>query len=420
MSYSIGNTEKYNYWFCQKIILIVFLLAVINDITGQTNYLPGYIITNDNDTINGFIDYRGDIRNSKKCRFKIDETATIIEYKPFEIRGFRFIVGKFYVSKSMPINNLKDSIFAEYLVNGIVDLYYYRDYDNDHYYIEKNNGETIELSNEEIKEYTEAGREYVRNSNKYIGLLKATFSDCLEIQPELNVAKLDHKSLINVTKKYHDFVCKDQQCIIYEKQLPVIKIRLAPVVSMNISDLTFSDNTFYSYFNFENSTSLSIGGILNASMPRLNEKISSQFEISIGKNYFYSLFIKQYDTYRTDYYDFHIRTTYLKGSGAIKYTYPKGKLRPVASLGGSLYYFINSKYKLSLKQVFSTKINNYEFDNILIPGFLFGGFGRIGVNYYLDERRILFFTLSYDYNYGNNHETSAAIKTLGFNLGIFL
>jgi hypothetical protein len=419
MSYSILYIRNYKIRVIQKAILVGLLSVIISKTSGQTNYQPGYIITNENDTVNGLIDYRGDIRNSKKCSFKINENSSNIEYKPFEIKGFRFIDSKFYVSKSIIIENSQDSIFAEYLVNGIADLYYYRNMDQDHYFIEKNNGETYELSNEKKYGY-DKGTRYVRNSQEYIGLLKIAFSDCIELYPQVDKTEFDHKSLINVTKNYHDYVCKDQKCIIYEKQLPVIKIRFAPVINLNISNIRIGDDSFYSSFDFEKSVSLSLGGIINASMPRLNEKLSSQLEVSIGKDYFYSFFIQDHSIYRKDYYDFHIRTIYLKGSGALKYTYPKGKIRPVASLGGSMYYSINSKNKIILEQKSISYINTYEYNDITIPDILFGGFGQIGVNYYLNENKIMFFTITYDYNYGTNLETNIVMKTLGFKIGIFL
>jgi hypothetical protein len=420
MAFSILNIKKLKIWSLHETMLFALLSFFINQTSGQTNYKPGYIITKENDTINGLIDYRGDFRNSKKCSFKANENSKSIEYNPFEIKGFHFNNGKFYVSKSISIENSPDSIFVEYLVNGIADLFYYRDIDHDHYLIE-NNGELFELSNEEIYGYDKDKKiRYVRNSNKYIGLLKVTFSDCVELFPQIDKAELSHKSLINLTKNYHDYVCNDQQCIIYEKPLPVVRIRLAPVINFNISNLGFKKDPFYSSFDFEKSLSMSIGGIMNMSMPRQNENFSTQLELSGGKNYFYSLYIQDKGLFGKDYYDFHIFTSYLKGSLALTYTYPKGKIRPVIGLGGSICYWADYKVKIILEQANLSYINTYEFSDIQTPDILYGGFGRIGLNYYLSKRTIAFLNLTYDYNYGYDLELSSVIKTLGFNLGFFM
>jgi hypothetical protein len=404
----------------QKSIPVFLLLFSISETAGQTDFQLGYIITIENDTIIGLIDYRGDIRNSKKCSFKTDKDSAIIEYKPFDIKGFRFTDGKFYVSKSILIENSKDSIFVEYLVNGIADLYYYRNIDQDHYLIEKNNGEMFELSNEKIYGFDKDRKtRYIRNSNKYIGLLKVAFSDCSQLYPQVDKAELNHKSLINITKNYHDFICQDQKCIIYEKQLPIIKIIFAPVINFNLSTAKIEHNSFYSSFNFNKSTSLSAGGVLNISLPRINDKLSSQIEVLTGENYFHS-FLMYDEVPIINYYDFHIRSIYLNGLISLKYTYPQGKLRPIGNLGFSLYYSIHPEYKIILEQVSGSTVFTFEDNNIPIPSFLYGGFGKIGVNYYLNEQIFLFLTLSYGFNYGYNVKSSILINTIGVNLGIFL
>jgi hypothetical protein len=404
----------------QKSIPVFLLLFSISETAGQTDFQPGYIITIENDTIIGLIDYRGDIRNSKKCSFKPDENSQSIEYNPFEIKGFRFVNGKFYLSRSVLIENSQDSIFAEYLVNGITDLFYYRNLDQDHYLLEKNDGEIFELTNEKIYGYDDdRNTRYIRNSNKYIGLLKVAFSDCVELYPEVDKTELNHKSLIDVTKNYHDYVCKDQECIIYEKLLPVIKIKFAPVINLNLSSIKIGDDSFYSLFNFNKSVSISAGGILNISLPRLNNKLSTQIEVLTGENYFYG-FLKYDEIPRIYYYDFHIRSVYLNGLISLKYTYPKGKIRPIGNLGFSLYHSVHPEYKIILEQVSGSTVYTYENNTIPIPDFLYGGFGKIGVNYYLNEEIFLFLTLSYNLNYGQNVDASIFINTFGINLGIFL
>ena len=56
----------------KKIFISIVLLGVAILAKGQTNPQEGYIITNENDTIRGTIDYLSDIRNMHTCLFKAD------------------------------------------------------------------------------------------------------------------------------------------------------------------------------------------------------------------------------------------------------------------------------------------------------------------------------------------------------------
>ena len=55
----------------RKIVLLLCLMAVIT-VKAQTNPQPGYIITNENDTIRGIVNYLSDLRNMRGCHFRAD------------------------------------------------------------------------------------------------------------------------------------------------------------------------------------------------------------------------------------------------------------------------------------------------------------------------------------------------------------
>ena len=82
------------------LLMLLSLCAVVN---AQRNFKSGYIITLTGDTIKGYIDSRGDIKNYKRCVFKENEENSSAEYSPEEIRAYRFIDGKFFISKLLKI-----------------------------------------------------------------------------------------------------------------------------------------------------------------------------------------------------------------------------------------------------------------------------------------------------------------------------
>jgi hypothetical protein len=52
----------------RKLLPFLFAIFLLNIcIKGQSHYRAGFIITKNNDTLTGLIDYEGEIRNAKSC-----------------------------------------------------------------------------------------------------------------------------------------------------------------------------------------------------------------------------------------------------------------------------------------------------------------------------------------------------------------
>lgn len=145
-----------------------------------------------------------------------------VVFRPGEILGYRFNNGKYYVSKSLPFDN--DRVpFVEYVLDGIADLYFYYDSNGENFVIEKEDGPMIRLDNQEMVIEDEYGTKYIHKSKRYVGQLKAAFSEAPELHPTLEQMNLSLKPMIQATKKYHEYVCGDQECIIFEKKPPIFK-----------------------------------------------------------------------------------------------------------------------------------------------------------------------------------------------------
>ncbi len=109
-----------------KFFLLIFLLA-IGEVFSQSDYRSGYIVKNNNDTLQGYLKYRADKANSKKCIFKEDLEAEKKAFLPDEIQAFRFTDSNYFVSKNVNTMQGEETLFLEYLIDGIVDIYFYRD-----------------------------------------------------------------------------------------------------------------------------------------------------------------------------------------------------------------------------------------------------------------------------------------------------
>ena len=126
--------------------LMVFIALFLTLVTkAQVNPKEGFIITNQKDTIYGMIDYRTNTINAQQCVFKADDASEYVKYTPGQILGYRFKEnGKFYVSKKFDNN---EEFFAEFLVDGIMNLYRKEKGFRQIYYLENEEGKVVQYEN---------------------------------------------------------------------------------------------------------------------------------------------------------------------------------------------------------------------------------------------------------------------------------
>ena len=190
-------------------------------LNAQADFRPGYIIKSDGDTIYGTIDYRGDVLMGGICKFK-DADNTIKTYSPTDLRAYRFIDSKYFVSKEVD----STTVFLEYLIKGKVNIYYMRDNNGDHYYLDKEGLRISEIPYEEEIKYIEDKLVFYE-STKHIGFLSLYMKDAPDFQSQINsFGKPAHINLIELAEDYHNIVCEGEKCIIYGKNQVSFPVRL--------------------------------------------------------------------------------------------------------------------------------------------------------------------------------------------------
>ena len=397
----------------------LFILTTVFNGSSQTSFRPGFYITWENDTVFGLIDYRGEVRNSSFCLFRQDETSEPERYEPSEIQAYRFTDSKYYISRSITLQGQEKQVFLEFLVNGIANLYFYRDMNHYSYFIEDKNGEWLELTNEVITEHRDGKGEINRNSNRYIGLLRATFADSPEIQPQIDRTSLAHKSLINLTRTYHDFVCTDdEKCIIYEKKLPLMKVRIAPVVKSGVAFLSFIEG-INSNYKFNPQFYPSAGFLLNASLPRINEKLSFEVELNVNSYNFHGSYEEENRSIM-EYYDAYIDIISLQPSLAVKYTFHTRKLKPTISAGVSTEIFASTEQNVVTVKMHSDTIYTYQSPDIPMATFVPGGFVQLGCNFPVFKNKTAFTNLRINHAAKRHHGIRMQIQSVSLNVGMYL
>lgn len=426
-----------------KFILIVISISFHLISFSQSDFHPGYYITLEQDTIFGLVDYRGDIRNSKQCVFKKNKSSEEIKFLPGEIHSYRFNEGKYYVSRIIEIEEeyqnldtrtneirkISTDVFLEFLVNGIADVYYYRDSNGSHYFIEKEDGKFYELVEHEIRKYVEGVGNVIVKTTKHIGILKATFADYPELQDVIDKSSLNHQDLINIASEYHNFMCEGEECIIYVKQLPPIQFSFAPQVNFRYSRLKFINGGSLDDFELRDNLYPSIGLLTKITLPRINEKLAFELGVNFSKDYYYG-YKETISAFNEKYEDLHVHMSCITGNLGVLYTYPKGKIRPVFGVGGSISRLIWNDLRIEREIVsdgeiyFETDDNLSErigVGNVMTPFVksCYGFYIKGGADFQIKERFVSI-KLFYNLNYGTEVLfTNAVIKSGGLNISTF-
>jgi hypothetical protein len=257
----------------KKFFIISVILPISCFLYAQTDFRNGYIIKLNRDSIVGKIDFRGDMKNSISCSFT-GQSRNIIEYKPGEIAGYKFINGKYYISKYVSRKENTDLLFVEYLVKGQKNLYYFSDNAGFHFLVDLKGDTLSEIPYHE--EYiNKDGRNYLYESKSHIGSLKTYFSDCSSIFDEIDhIKKPGFDNLISLTKKYHHLTCGDTGCIVYYKPEPLVKIAIEPWFGkINFAPLGLAETKYLTQ----------IGGMLYLWLPRSNERLFFKTGVSVTK-----------------------------------------------------------------------------------------------------------------------------------------
>ena len=136
-----------------RFLLLILIVAPLAGVNGQINFREGRIITTQNDTLFGLIKDGRTPRNLKVCLFKENKHSKAVKYYPDDIKSYKIIEGKYYASQLFSYEGAWNHVFADVLVEGNMNLYYFRRNKSISYYLENEDRGMIGLINrdKEIK-----------------------------------------------------------------------------------------------------------------------------------------------------------------------------------------------------------------------------------------------------------------------------
>ncbi len=322
---------------------LIVLIVTFSSSFGQNDFRNGFIITNDNDTIRGQLDYRSNSKNYESCIFKSEEGEK--KYYPSQIKGFGYVDDKFFSSQI-----LKDS-FVEVLIRGEISLYKSREM----YHIKKDTSffdlESI------IEEVVVDGKNGTRETSRWRGIVNYLTGDCLKnTTGSIASLKLDEKSLTRFILKYNK--CKGSEFTEYKANKPWSRFDVGATLGIIRSEITTDDTGSFSYLDDSYiSIDPSIGVLIAISFPRITEKMALQGELHFMKSG-YSSFLKLEGS-STQYHDTFIDLTTLSIPLSAKYSLPAKKYGLYIQGGINYDYHLMSNTKLLSERVVGNVVSTF-------------------------------------------------------------
>jgi hypothetical protein len=383
--------------FCISLLLFTFLIC-------YSSYKPGYLISNGNDTVIGLIKEQSEIDYSIHCFFKKNITDQPQEYLPFQIKGFRFINGKYFISSHVEINGEVKSVFFQWLIKSKVNILTYNySAKNYLYYMQIGDSSLIALKNTKTTIKTKYSDKYTFESDKpnissldydvekkeYIGVLNYYLQDWPKIHNKLTGLSLNKKNLIGIAKDYQNYSCPGTACIIYEDQ------KWGPVFNIGI-ELGYNLSNVHTPYeaHIKTSGNLGFGILLNYSNLPL---VSKNFSIQTGLFY-----VKQQYEYDKNYLQqfyppvnnalFDLKV--LRLPLILKYKFPIKQISPFIAGGLTIYY--RKATILGVQYLIDKVINGTWPINDIFYSYRMGGNLQIGFSVVLKPNIYFEYNLCYE------------------------
>ncbi|MEZ5195999.1 MAG: hypothetical protein R2764_06255 [Bacteroidales bacterium] len=309
-------------------------------------------------------------------------------------------------------------------------MYYLNDDWGEHYFIETERNGMVELSDEDRVQYTEGGTFLA--PSLYKGKLISSLSDYDGIQQKVNKTNLNHKSLINLAKDYHNTVCDSVACIVFEKKVQPMKLRFGALAGFSFSSLDFGNKLISGY-----TLSPYLGAVLSLrNISVADERFIFQLNLILQhfsnitltrKNPFYDFVMYNGEKYyinqdRTDTIgdivryvkelDVDLKMWAIRLPITMQYSFSTGKFRPFVEIGFANMIVLSQNPDFIYEPFFT------EYGKT-IPSFSLGFSGGLGCSHNFRADRKLWISASYEYLFNvNNLNEMLRFKMRSFPLTI--
>ena len=412
-------------------ILTSFALFItLFSINAQSNFRPGYIITNKMDTIYGLIDFRTYKMNAHNCKFRASQTSEDINYAPEDIFGYHFTDdGKYYVTKDIEIDRQPRKVFLEYLIQGVISLYFYPAEESDYYFFQDESGKMTPVTQQEEKIVNnKTGKTYIMEDIRYKWAVYDIFKKSKSVSKVASKMSFNKKEMIDITKKYHAEMCTTgEECIQFEtKPDTYVKVKVSVYAGMQMQsykmgkrvlmdDLAYPTKIDPDLLPGLNSLSPGFGAQINLGIPRWHKSLSLLFDLSLSQ--FKDEQEREIEEYINQFLRKRFSRTEINGWISScklggKYTFQNnGLFKPVIEGGFAANIMLASSYFYRTITNTTGVHSSVFLDKTIMPGF----FLNAGVDYPLKNDNAIFFRVAFSSCY--YLEFNDNLTSLQFNLG---
>ena len=403
-----------------RLPVILLILAVSLDLSGQFKFSEAFIITHEHDTLQGEIDIKSSRSLADKCVFRKNRESQNEVYYPGEIQGFYIYGYKYFVSREIPDKEKTKKVFLEYMVDGVVDLYCDFSFDEPRYFLEKAS-EFYELTNEDIT-IEKNDKIYSQPSEKYKGMIRYVFQDEPKLMLTANNTAFSHGSLIKITEEYHNLTCDDYSCITYRKSMKA-DVAIEPFYGYSYSLMGVRDAE-----GLASGNSHVLGGKLRYEPARLDQGWSINLGLyasveSFADQYVYTnvswidnIQYTERSTYLLEYQYGMIRIPFL-----LEYSFSNKRIQPFIAVGYDNVFIISPVYR---KTVVSSLVGEEILGSTrsvdITERYQMGFLAETGLKYMFGKRSYLKLTGSYEFRCFFHYLEKVHTTRIDLSYGVYL
>lgn len=371
-------------WQLFSVLTGLLYLLLAPDGVAQPNYQPGYVVTAAGDTLKGLINDRTEVKNAQQCSFKAASEEPPRQYGPEQLNGYGFADGKMYESKRIRADSVTSAtVFVELLVKGRLSLYHYKV--GSRYFAEKSPQEPAELTRVE-KTIERDGVPYVVVQEFYKGTFTYLTLDCPRLKRKIDRLPFEHNDLVRVVQEYN--TCNDTTASFRTKR-KFITAKAGLTAGFNRSRLRFSSDQAGADYLTKASLDVKAypfaGLYVQTTLPWVTDRLTLWFEGQYSQHQYTSF--REFKTAESIYReDVFISREYLRFPVLLRYTYPKGSLRPFAGVGVRLDVALSGDSRAIQERELSNRVTTSEKPAVATRGGELGGVAGAGLELRLAKR----------------------------------
>lgn len=320
-------------------------LLVALTTAAQRNFVPGTLLLRNGDSLRGQVDYRKWDINPLTISFRESETGVGKNYAPEEIKGFRVMENDdVYLSVpavldvtnetagALAASPLRDTVRGEHfyrvLVAGPVKLLLYTDgFRRNHFALVENDRFTQLIKKEEyIHDMDSPAYRQIKTHSLYRQQLAVAFGNCVPPQ-RLDALAYTETSLRKIVQQYAGCRYPGEQ-VVSRKDNQQMRLTFGVIAGAGLNTYNFTGTHPLTQGRYGSDVSPVIGVFMDIPISRNRQKLSWNNEVIYTTRALSASWKK--NSFR---YDVDINLQYIQVQSLIKYTLPKGNLRPYVNVG---------------------------------------------------------------------------------------